>query len=359
VVNIGAGVFALGATVASTGTPTAIALGDIDGDLDLDVIVGRGPAVGFPPVALQPVIIRATVGPGLTYAAPAPFGTAEWVTDIRVVDIEPDGDNDLLFGTSAPGGGPPRLYLNNGAGIFFQVPPFPGASALTVDAGDLNGDGLTDLVLGSQTWLRGATTFTQYATHAAPIGLISLADLDIDGDLDLVDSAGRWYPADGLGAFGPPITIVSYAPYAPLAAAPSRFPPIDMDSDGDLDFVGGDEQLASRLSIYRNLTRHAGRTSLMSQGSVASAAIFGAPSAPWILAASAPGAPAQWLPPFGVLFLDIPSAVIVASGAIPASGRLDLSAGIPAGPGVAGLAFSWQALVGGALTNGFDTVILP
>ena len=244
VLNNGSGVFTLGATVASTGVPTAIALGDIDGDQDLDVIVGRGPVAGFPPVPMQPVLIRcATTTPALTYAAPVPFGTAENVTDIRW-----STSNRTATSTCCSERGPAR-HRGRRASTSTTAPGsssrcrFAGASARTVDAGDLNGDGLTDLVLGSQTWLRSATTFVQYSTFTTPIGLISLADLDLDGDLDLVDSAGRWYPADGLGAFGAPITIVSYAPYASIVAAPSRFPPIDMDSDGDLDFVGEDEQL--------------------------------------------------------------------------------------------------------------------
>ena len=86
--------------------------------------------------------------------------------------------------------------------------------------------------------------------------------------------------------------------------------------------------------------------------------VFGAPAAPWLLATSAtPAAPVAY-PPFGTLFLDQASAVIIASGAIPAIGRSDLSFFL-APQAIPGFTLAGQALVGGSLTNGFDTTVLP
>ena len=78
----------------------------------------------------------------------------------------------------------------------------------------------------------------------------------------------------------------------------------------------------------------------------------------WLLATSPPPAAPVAFPPFGTLFLDQGSAVIIASGAIPASGRSDLSFFL-APQAIPGFTLSWQALVGSSLSNGFDTVVLP
>jgi hypothetical protein len=159
------------------------------------------------------------------------------------------------------------------------------------------------------------------------------------------------------GAFGPPINIVPYAPAATFLIASPRSVPIDLDADGDLDLAGMPNGSSGSFAIYFNFTRHAGRTSLVSQNSIVSVAMWGPPSAQWLLAASLPGAAPQALPPFGTLFLDPATIVIIAGGTIAPNGRADISG--PLGPGVPGLTTSWQALVGGVLSNGFDTVVLP
>jgi hypothetical protein len=304
----------------------------------------------------QPILLRAVPSPtGVAYAPQAPFGLAEFVTDIDVYDAEPDGDLDLLVGTVGLGGvaGPARVYLNLGLGAFTPLPPFAGVVAATVATGDLNGDGMTDVVLGGQTWLSTGVTYVPHATHAAPLGKIALADIDLDSDLDLVDAAGTWYEGDGAGAFGAPVAFVPYARAVGtfLATKPT---PMDFDADGDLDLIG-----PGQIAIYSNLTRHAGRTSLMSQGASASLAVFGPPAATWLIAASGAGAPPLALPPYGTIFLNPASLVVVTGGTVPASGRGDIVGFIPGGAGLAGNTLSWQAFVAGALTNSFDTVVLP
>jgi hypothetical protein len=361
--NNGAGVFSTGATVTGAGAPAALAAGDLDGDLDVDIVIGRGTMFGWPPIVSQPVLVFANLTPaGLTYAPGVPFGLPEVISDVELFDSEPDGDLDLLMGTVTGAGGaaaPPRIYLNNGLGAFSPMPTLPGTAARTVAAGDLNGDGFTDLVLGSQSWLNtGLHTYALHATHPAPLGFIALADLDGDGDLDLTDSAGRWYANDGTGTFGTPNTFVGYPPYSQViyTAKPT---PIDLDGDGDLDLTSPLDGPPAHYAIYWNLTRQAGRTSLVSQGAFASVAVFGAPSASWLLAASSPGWTPQAFPPLGTLFLDLGSTVIVTGGVLPPSGRSDVTALVPANPALAGNTLSWQALVGAALTNGFDTTVLP
>ena len=360
-INNGSGVFTPGPTVAFTGPATALATADFDGDNDVDVVIGRGQAGGFPPTYLSPILIRSlfTQSGTVSFTPPGNIGIAEFVNDVEVFDAEPDGDLDLLVATVGPGGaaGTPRLYLNNGAGVFGISGQITGATAKACVTGDLNGDNAVDAVLGGQVWLQSGGALVPGPTFQPPLDKIALADLDLDGVKDLVDLAGRWYPGVAGGSFAAPINFVPFTPNIQIAAAGHRPTPVDLDGDGDLDLVGLDNLSSGSAAIYFNLTRHAGRTSLVSQNSTVSVAVWGPPSAQWLLAASVPGTNPQQLPPFGTLFLDPATITIIAGGTIPPNGRASVSAFL--GPGLPGLATAWQALVGSSLTNGFDTVVLP
>ncbi len=360
-INDGAGVFTQGASVTSTAPATAAVLCDIDGDLDLDVVEARAPISPFPAIFSSPVTIRANfTGSTWTYGPVVAFGVPEFISELVAFDAEPDGDVDILAATRAlaGGGGPPRLYLNNGFGLFAAAPAFPGVLATTVAVGDLNADGLVDLVLGSQTWLRGAGTYSPGGTHAVPIGSIALADVDGDGALDLVDGAGSWSQGNGAGSFGAAQVFVGHPPAAPIVFNGATRPFVgDLDSDGDSDVMLPDSGPPSTPAIYSNLTRHAGRSTLLTRGSLASLAVFGDVGASWLLAASATGAPRTPLPPFGVLFLDPNAAVVFATGFMPSTRRAAFLATVPNIPALSGVTLSWQGLVGTTLTNGFDTTI--
>ena len=149
-----------------------------------------------------------------------------------------------------------------------------------------------------------------------------------------------------------------YQATAQLSPATNVAQAIDVDNDGDLDLLGphsGD----GAATIYSNLTRHAARTSLMSQGTTTSMAVFGPPTTPWFLGVSLPAMVGLPLPPFGVLFLDPASLVVGAAGVTGATGRSDVPFAIPANPGLAGYTLAWQALMTNGLTNGFDMIVLP
>ena len=357
--NDGSGSFSLGASINGTGSATAVAFADVDGDQILDVIQGRPATIGFPAIPQAPLLIRGQSVPnGVAYALPVQFGLPEVLTDIEVFDLASDGDQDLVVGTaSAFASGPPRLYENDGAGNLISLTPFSGVAAATVAVGDVNDDGCEDLVLGNEVWLCQGANFAPQAMHAAPIGAIALADADEDGDLDLIDDAGRWYAGDGTGSFAPPVAFVPYPPEALNSGGGAM--PFDIDTDGDLDMIGPGRWSPGHFAIYRNLLRHAAPTTLATPGQSLGIAVFGQFGEPWFLAASLPATGPLVLPPFGTLFLDPVSAVVLNAGTVPASGRSDVSFAIPGTAG--GLSLSWQALIGPQLSfsNAFDTPIRP
>lgn len=355
VTNNGTGVFSASTSVFGTLPTASVAFGDFDGDLDVDVVVGRGIDHLNPFVTQPPVVHLGQATPlGMSYSPGVTFGVVGVITEFAVLDLDVDSDLDLV----STNGGIVRTYANNGSGIF-TLTASPFGSAATLAAGDVNGDTLPDLVVGSQTWLNNGGTWIAAGTHAVPIGRISLADVDGDGDTDLLDAAGRWYAGNNAGAFAAPVSFVPSPLAAPVTPATMRMQPVDVDADGDLDVLGPQRELAMHPTLYFNLTRHAGRASLVSRGTTATLAVFGAPTSPWFLGVSQPTTTALPLPPFGTLFLDPGTLFVPFAGVTGATGRSDVLLPIPANPGLAGLGLSWQALTPSGLTNGFDTVILP
>lgn len=236
-----------GFDVGSDAYPSTV---DLDRDGDLDIVVGSldGTFAYFQNNRNQFTQINGTENP---------FNGIGVGNDSRHTfeDVDLDGDYDLVSGTGAGG----IHYFANNAGVFIEKTgaesPFNGIS-MSLDSkptfGDVNGDGLNDLVLagfngnykyytrsGDAYSLSSSSPFSGIIanTHAYPV----LVDIDNDGDLDLV--AGKYngqfefYQNDG-GVYSlktdaeDPFDQVSVGVYS----APAF---MDIDSDGDLDMFSG------------------------------------------------------------------------------------------------------------------------
>lgn len=134
--------------------------------------------------------------------------TGGWTNKVEIADINNDGLPDLLFanGGNYSDPGKPEMnqaFVNRGAGKPFedrstQVFGATGDLARVIKARDLNGDGLTDIVVGTtfQTQSRlylgsggGAfreVTATNVPQAPASVGDLEIGDVDMDGDLDIV-----------------------------------------------------------------------------------------------------------------------------------------------------------------------------
>ena len=111
-------------------------------------------------------------------------------------DLDGDGDLDLLLGNED---GPDTLLWNEG-GLTFRKEELPGGATRAVLIADMNGDGWLDLLFTRETGalnyfvnegdavVEGADRFTRRTLPgvAAPAYVINVADLDGDSDLDLV-----------------------------------------------------------------------------------------------------------------------------------------------------------------------------
>ncbi len=186
------------------------ALGDVDGDGDLDVFIGLG-KFGHPTQDRlwlndgngQFSDASVLLPPALNYTA-----------SVLLEDLDGDGDLDAVGGNSWDMGPSTYLLLNDGFGSFSdasdQLPSSLGAGVYSLAAVDLDGDGDEDLVLGSgnsnppcgtgccdfvpalsRIWINdGQANFAESVgrlPHAGHVTQdIAVGDVDGDGDPDLI-----------------------------------------------------------------------------------------------------------------------------------------------------------------------------
>jgi len=174
--------------------PISIVSADLDGDGLPDLVVGNGLShdlsvlwgTSADPAAFEPAI-----------AVPLAFEAAP--TDLAVGDLDLDGHLDIVVGAHAPNDGGFLMIAEGADGPTFAptrtVNTFYRTGVPTLELADLNGDGALDLVAGwttSGTVLAllndGQARFTLATELALGLSVRDLAvqDLDLDGDLDVI-----------------------------------------------------------------------------------------------------------------------------------------------------------------------------
>lgn len=165
-------------------------------------------------------------------------------TTVSVAAADFDGDGDVDFAVTSLLDGTVSILLNNGFGLLGAPKPVRvGGSATGIVAADLDGDGVADLAVATSSAVTvlhndGHAGFTQVAKLAADstVESITVADFDRDGHPDLAFSsfAGTVFIAHSMGDgnWKSPVVVPLTAPNGAVAAA-------DLDSDGDADLVLG------------------------------------------------------------------------------------------------------------------------
>ncbi len=129
---------------------SGVALFDYDNDGDLDVyLVNSGTLNGPSPAAANQLFQQTSQGKFIDVTAQAGLADNGYGMGTAVGDIDNDGDLDLLVTNY----GPDRLYRNNGNGSFTDISVLAGINANQWSTSaafcDLDADGLLDLVIAT------------------------------------------------------------------------------------------------------------------------------------------------------------------------------------------------------------------
>lgn len=278
----------------------SVAVGDLNGDGHLDIVVGNGPIlddVGGVIHIGEQAMVYLNDGHGnfpTDEQHSRPFGTGrDYSQSVAIVDMNRDGWLDIITGNV---GAPNMVYLNDGTGNFPMATARPfgtGRDATaSIAVGDMNGDSYLDIVAGNSSQQNmvylndGRGNFPTTLAHPFGTGSDSttsvvVGDLNEDGYLDIVtgningqpnliylnDSTGNFPTGPRFGTGSDSTTSVAVG---------------DLDRDGNLDIISMDYDQPSMIYLNKmqrgtGLVNQPPRLAISHPGPTANADFFVAP----------------------------------------------------------------------------------
>ncbi len=229
----------------------SVTLGDIDNDGDIDALYSStGTQSGGNPA----VALLRNVGDG-TFTGPTAVELTTYsgsAMNVRIGDVNGDGWNDII-GASYDGRNTDgfQVILNNGSGGFLTNSLYPaGQTTFSVALADVNDDGTLDVLTADNYSMEVTVRFNPgnaifyvppMSTTNPIAGSLDAADIDLDGDLDVVTSA--WGRAgvgsqvavlknNGDGSFGAAVTYIERS-----GGVQAKFRDLNNDGYPDLIFA--------------------------------------------------------------------------------------------------------------------------
>lgn len=183
----GDGTFQDAQTLVSGFAVKAVTVADVNNDGIPDVV-----AVGHMPTNDVAVVLLGN-GDG-TFRSPLTYAVGAYPESVAVADVNGDGEPDLLVafeGNPSLADGAVGIFFGNGDGTFQPLRTvFAGPAPVAVKVADLNGDGIPDLAVANYTGPGnvsvllgiGDGTFQTPQSYSAGFALNSLAVVDVNGD---------------------------------------------------------------------------------------------------------------------------------------------------------------------------------
>jgi VCBS repeat protein len=237
-------------------TSANVSIGDVNGDGNLDLVLAKG--------RHWPLVDRVLLGDGRGHIQAAyNLGEAsDRSYSGRLIDIDGDGDLDVVISNDAPD--PKLVYLNDGKGHFhvgstYGRPEWPTRNA---SVADLNGDGQPDIIVANRAdsganyicLNRGKGRFDAdcIAFSHESATTITAADFNRDGLIDLAvphrDGGQSYVYLAGPGAS---FSNSRRVPFGPSDAGIRMAEATDLDGDGILDIVAIDERRGTAIYFGR------------------------------------------------------------------------------------------------------------
>jgi hypothetical protein len=264
-VNNGTGTFSGSQDIVlpSNYSPNQLVLGDVDGDGDLDLLVGNSLNYTYS-VALRLNGGDATGSNTGIFSGGQNVAVGGQSQGVALADIDGDGDLDLLAASIT--NSVVQIRLNGGDATGSNTGVFSGSGFVSVGSigtpasiamGDIDGDGDLDLLAANYSndnvsvcFNKGNGNFDSYtANGTVPVGSgpynIALADVDADGDLDFLTSNAGYGPGgntvsvglNGGDATGSNTGVFKVSAAVAVGNFPRAITVGDLDGDGDLDFA--------------------------------------------------------------------------------------------------------------------------
>ncbi|MDD5436568.1 MAG: FG-GAP-like repeat-containing protein, partial [Candidatus Omnitrophica bacterium] len=193
--------------------------------------------------------------------------TGSWAEVVTIADIDDDGSNDVIVATSTysdpQNDNKLHIFKQNSANLLELAERYPtGSRTQSIDAGDLNNDGLTDIAVGNfgsntlgaflQNTSGTLDPMAAYATLNGPDG-VKIGDLNNDG---LMDVAVSHWSADYIGVFNQNQggTLDALDPYYVTRAGYDEIAIGDVNNDGlkDVIFMRGQGMDAPIVIFHQN-----------------------------------------------------------------------------------------------------------